>query len=202
MSSKQPSERRHPDAFRAHLRDLWFGAAKDDPAMSLRSAPGIGRIWSSTCRVIDPRSRDAIGSGFFIEGGAEGVVAVTNAHVVHGHRVVGLEWVDGPEMGGCSAELIAIDYSHDLAIVKPSMQTLQRLKLAGAVHPGEQVWLCGYPHGVDTPRVAKAVVAGYDVYVAFGRETAAMVLDGSVNPGNSGGPVCDANEDVVGVVRP
>lgn len=142
----------------------------------------------------------AVGSGFFIDGGNEGVVAVTNAHVVDSHRSVRLEWVDGVEMDACMAELIAIDYSHDLAIVRPTTQTLSRLKLAGAAHPGEHVWLCGYPHGVDTPRIATALVAGYDVYAPFGRETAAMMLDGNVNPGNSGGPVCDANEDVVGVV--
>jgi len=78
-------------------------------------------------------SRDAIGSGFFIEGGAEGVVAVTNAHVVHGHRVVGLEWVDGPEMGGCSAELIAIDYGHDLGHREALYADVATSKLAGAV---------------------------------------------------------------------
>src|SRR5437870_1123512 len=98
MVNEPTSGRRRPHVFHVHLRDVWLDATGDDPAISLRAAPGIGRIWSATCRVVHPSAPKAMGSGFFIDGGSEGVVAVTNAHVVDNHRGVRLEWVDGAEM--------------------------------------------------------------------------------------------------------
>jgi len=181
-----------------------------DPALTLEPSESIAKIWSATCRIVDyPGLQECFGTGFFTHGGAEDVVVVTNAHVVDSRTTVGIEWIEGDEIVSWSASLIAIDYTHDLAILKPALvkpfdeeaPTFPAgLEMGTPPHPGDELWLAGYPHGVQTPRVARALASGYDIYQPYGCAVAAVMLDGNVNPGNSGGPVFDASQMVVGVV--
>lgn len=48
-------------------------------------------------------------------------MVATNAHVVDGCRRVKVEWISGPLIAGCFAELIAIDYTSDLALLRPEV---------------------------------------------------------------------------------
>jgi len=64
------------------------------------------------------RRGTSLGSGFIVDG--EGYI-VTNAHVVDSCTTVGIEWIEGDEIVSWSASLIAIDYTHDLAILKPAL---------------------------------------------------------------------------------
>jgi S1-C subfamily serine protease len=184
------------------MREASFAEA-GHPSLTLEANPALAGLWTATCRV---GTSDGVGSGFFVDGRDEGPVVVTNAHVAHssGNEIC-IEFLNRGRIERWTAYVIAIDYPHDLAILKCDEQGwLPVLTLAPAPpRPGDDVWICGYPLGVETPRLARALISGYDVYIntiADGFRTPSIVIDGSVNFGNSGGPIYDPNGGVVGVV--
>lgn len=167
----------------------------------------LARIWGATCRITTPTGS---GSGFFVEGPRWYVV--TCAHVVDGcdnpkvERVIGGDFIES-----FSGRVVALDYSHDLAIVEYDVTGSQfvnnwpipELPLGKPPVPGDQIIMCGYPAGVDTPRLATGLVSGYDVFYLDGVPIVGPVLDASVNGGNSGGPICtwgDGEPAVVGII--
>ncbi|MGH2360191.1 MAG: S1 family peptidase [bacterium] len=182
------------------MQDVSFGDLTH-PALTLEAKPSLERLWSATGRVLKDVSLEPRGSGFLINGGPDGVVVVTNAHVVHPTTDFVVEHV----RNRFYTRLIAVDYPHDLAILQPVRAPegpLAVLDFAPSPLPGEEVWVCGYPFGVDTPRISRALVSGHGTYtnsLAADRHMQAVILDANINPGNSGGPVCDKELRVVGV---
>ena len=102
--------------------------------------------------------------------------------------------------------LVAIDYPHDLAILKSGEEgtplSVPTLDLSEPPAPGDEVLMCGYPFGVETPRLARGAISGYDLHrgPSCSQGIQSVLLDLNVNRGNSGGPVCDHDGRVVGVV--
>ncbi len=122
---------------------------------------------------------------------------VTNAHVVEGAQGrVGLhgDHVDGE---GLVAD---VHRSEDLATLRSSTELPQSLDLAEADPvPGDLVRALGYPLAGPFTATEGRVIE----YVDGGRfGVVGCVIRTSVNlrPGNSGGPLLNANGDVVGVV--
>ena len=105
------------------------------------------------------------GSGFLagflaLSGTSVLLYAITNAHVVDSCTTVGIEWIEEDEIVSWSASLIAIDYTHDLAILKPALvkpfdeevPTFPAgLEMGTPPHPGDELWLAGYPHASKLP---------------------------------------------------
>lgn len=153
-------------------------------------APLLAALWSATCKVC---TATRVGSGFFVEPD----VVVTNAHVVDGSRDSKIETFPGV---GSAAHLIAIDYPHDLALLRVPDASNQTLLLGESPTPGEDVWVCGHPLGSPGRRLHRGVVSGYGVLPSDGFQMIGVVLDAVVHPGNSGGPIVSAETgQVVGV---
>jgi S1-C subfamily serine protease len=143
---------------------------------------------------------DGAGSGVVVT--PDGFV-VTNHHVVDGHRELR---VRGPSGEPAPATVVGVDPATDLAVLKADVGragTTAHAQLDGkaAVRPGQLVIAIGNPLGF-----ASTVSAG--VVSALGRSLrgqAGRLIDGVIqhtaplNPGNSGGPLCDARGRVVGV---
>ena len=93
------ARRRRAKVFDLHLRDVSFSELKTDPALTLKPSESIAKIWSATCRIVEyPGPEECRGTGFFTAGGAEGLVVVTNAHVVDSCVTIGIEWIEGYEL--------------------------------------------------------------------------------------------------------
>jgi S1-C subfamily serine protease len=95
-------------------RDGALNGNETAPLISPKPGSNTLGMWTATCRVA------GIGSGFIVDGGSEGPVVITNAHVVDqcDPHMISVEWFnyrDG-HIQHWSAEVIAIDYPHDLAI--------------------------------------------------------------------------------------
>jgi S1-C subfamily serine protease len=138
------------------------------------------------------------GSGFHF---LRSDVIVTNHHVV-GNRVQDPSLYATAE-GGHRFSLQYVRHSpqdeHDFAIyridqvVPPDRVALQPPSDTSAPERGRDVLFAGYPHGISALLVQQAVVAG--------PTPKGFYLDGSVNEGNSGGPVVDrATGEVLGIV--
>lgn len=122
--------------------------------------------------------------------------AVTNAHVACGQgEPLKVRFADGRQLLG---RMVEQDRKLDLAVLEVVGAAARPLPVGDstALAPGDPLVLLGSPQGLAfTAHEAKV---SHPRRNAFGR--ALIQLNGSVNPGNSGGPLLDARGRVVGVV--
>lgn len=150
----------------------------------------VERVRRSTVEIRVRRARES-GSGIIWD--SAGLV-VTNAHVARGRRL-GVTLADGRELDG---EVIAHDPTRDLAALKLDASGLPSADIGDSdtLRPGELVVAVGNPLGV-TGAAAAGVVHRATAHGPFGRRW--IEADVRLAPGNSGGPLSDANGRVVGV---
>jgi putative serine protease PepD len=142
----------------------------------------------------------ATGSGFEVDD--EGTV-VTAAHVVDEASSVEVILQDGSTR---EAEVLGVDDATDLAVIRfdPEGAELHPLKLAdsSALKVGASVAAIGAPFEYAWS-FSTGIVSGLDrtIEAPNGFTVAhAIQTDAAVNPGNSGGPLLDAEGEVIGVV--
>jgi hypothetical protein len=134
----------------------------------------------------------ALGSGFLVS--ADGEI-VTNYHVIKEAHSAIVKLSNGaffPVSG-----VFATDPSKDLAVIKVNGKNLPFLALAdmGNLHVGEHVVAIGSPLGLEGTVSDGIVSAVRDVENKKWIQTTAPV-----SHGNSGGPLLDMNNHVVGVI--
>jgi serine protease Do len=156
-------------------------------------ASDASRLVSALRRaVVEIRSPAGGGAGI-IWGGA-GLV-VTNAHCVRKNASLTIE-VNGETH---SAESVAFARDHDLALIHaPSISgPLLELRDVDTLRPGELVFAYGHPLGVSHS-LAMGALHG----VVWDKRTGDprfIAADIRLAPGNSGGPLVDAEGKLVGV---
>jgi S1-C subfamily serine protease len=147
----------------------------------------------------DTSQGEAAGSGFVVT--SDGYL-VTNAHVVAGTDSAQVVFTDGNEF---SAEVVGSDAAADLAVLKIDGQNLPTATLGDSdeVQVGDAVVAVGNALALDGgPSVTSGIVSGLDRDLsAQGGGTLVDVLqtDAAISPGNSGGPLVDANGNVIGI---
>jgi uncharacterized membrane protein required for colicin V production len=156
------------------------------------SALGVVRVLGTACGL------GVQGSGWIARRG----LVVTNAHVVAGQRET---TVFAPNGQGLPGAVVFADARTDVAIVRVRGLTAPALELATRNPDGDQVFLLGYPHnGPLTPEPATAgrptgVIAPDGLGRRF-RFRTVVPLRGSVEPGDSGGPVVGLDGKVVAMM--
>jgi S1-C subfamily serine protease len=138
-------------------------------------------------------SRLGTGSGFVLDDG----LIVTNRHVVGQPREVTISTWDGRSFDAV-VEGIALDA--DLAVIKVIGAELPVATLRDdPVTVGEAIAVIGYPGG-GPATITTGKVLGFTAGPMLGESAPAIVVDAEVRQGNSGGPLIDANGEVVGVI--
>jgi S1-C subfamily serine protease len=174
------------------------GLAPPEPALA--HSPSVRAADRSVVRVLGTACGLAIeGSGWVAR---EGLV-VTNAHVVAGETdTVVEENGNPPEL---PAQVVAFDKEADIALLRVSELHAPSLHLAASTPSGTAGVILGYPE--DGPFEAQAARIGETQNVitqnAYGEGPVTRLLTplrGLVRPGNSGGPVVDAEGDVLTTV--
>lgn len=137
------------------------------------------------------------GSGFLFS--SDGYL-FTNSHVVHNAQTIKVKLHDGTTIAGT---LIGEDPDTDLAIVKISDADFKPVKLGDGddLRIGQLVIAIGNPLGFQHTVTAGVVSAlGRTLEGQNGRMMDSMIqTDAALNPGNSGGPLINADGEVVGV---
>jgi S1-C subfamily serine protease len=137
------------------------------------------------------------GSGFPVGDG----YIVTNAHVVSGTSSHAISKPDGTTL---KAQVIYFDPEKDVAVL--SVPGLSSAGVTfGAAERGTKGAVIGYPGGRDETTVAAVVdgtiaAQGRDIYNSGFVTRQIFVLQASVHPGNSGGPLIDLEGRVLGMV--
>ncbi len=172
------------------------------------AAPGVVHIDAVT-RVSVPanpffptpssETQTAVGSGFVIDKAGH---IVTNEHVVAGASSVQVSFSDNEKI---KARIVGEDAATDIAVLQVSApaRALKPLPLgdSDAVRVGDEVIAIGNPLGYD-----RSVTSG--IVSAVGREIQSpnaspighvIQTDAALNHGNSGGPLLNADGQVVGV---
>ncbi|MBU6258919.1 MAG: Do family serine endopeptidase [Burkholderiales bacterium] len=134
------------------------------------------------------------GSGFIIS--SDGLI-LTNAHVVREAKHVQVKLADRREF---NAKVLGSDTASDIAVIKIDAHNLPVVTLGDnrTAQVGDWVLAIGAPYGFDETATqgivsAKGRSLGGDSYVPF------IQTDAAVNPGNSGGPLFDAEGRVIGI---
>lgn len=136
------------------------------------------------------------GSGFVI---ALGFI-LTNRHVVDKADALAIQDPANPTGDPLSAKVVAVSENLDLAIVRCEGLKAPPAPVAGIeISRGMEVLALGFP--VMTV-VGKGLKATRGIVTGLPSQDTGnlMVLDVQVNPGNSGGPLCDRSGRVIGVV--
>ena len=155
------------------------------------------------------------GSGFFVSKTGH---VITNQHVVGDCKRV---TVGDNAQKQVTADVLETDRRNDLALLKisslkmASVETKSLIQKLGIkivplasdgllrsedVDLGEDVLVAGYPYGEifsDSIKVTKGIISANK---GLGGDAGQFQMDAAVQPGSSGGPVYDANGNIVGVV--
>jgi S1-C subfamily serine protease len=148
----------------------------------------------------DPKKKgqwdDAYGSGIVVASGAWGTQILTVEHVIHGARDLRATLLEKLVV---VARVVAVDTKKDLALVEASTPDVPVASLGSSrgIEPGTAIGVAGFPipdaFADEGLGVATSVYAGRVSSVR--KDT--LELDLSIIPGESGGPVFDAESGVV-----
>lgn len=183
-----------PAAF-ANLEPTLPGAL---PVPSSVNYPGVNRAAAAVVKVSGVGCGGIVtGSGFPVGNG----YVLTNAHVVSGTSSHSISTAAGNTM---RATVVFFDPERDVAVLYVPELNVQGLTF-GPADRGTQAAVIGYPGG-GPERVEPAVVdgevaaEGRDIYNQNLVTRDIYVMQASVHPGNSGGPLVDFQGRVLGVV--
>jgi S1-C subfamily serine protease len=146
------------------------------------------------------RAYTAIGTGVVIDD--KGTI-LTNFHVASAGPKLRLTFMDGTQVPGT---MIGATPEQDLAVIVPASmpEGVQPATLASSLglHPGDEVAAIGFPFGIG-PSISTGVVSGTGRMFKTEHDkilTDLIQFDAAANPGNSGGPLLNADGEVVGIV--
>ena len=137
------------------------------------------------------------GTGFIIDPSG---IAVTNNHVVTGAALLKV-WVAG-ETQPHNARILGVSECWDLAVIDIDGDGYKALPFhEGAVNPGLEVYAAGFPLGDPEYTLTKGIVskASANGESNWASLDAVLEHDARIRGGNSGGPLVDAQGNVVGI---
>ncbi|CAB0534636.1 hypothetical protein BKD74_11035 [Corynebacterium diphtheriae] len=171
------------------------------PAIKVSDTALVERLRPSVIHVLgesEECSRRLMGSGFVVDA----THVMTNAHVVAGTQRVSLDTV----VGMVDATVVYYNPQLDIAVLEAEGLNLPALQWATEpAETGADAIVMGFPESgpfeAAPARISdRIIIAGPDIYANGRVERESYTARGSIRQGNSGGPMVDAEGNVIGVV--
>ncbi|MCQ2312884.1 MAG: WG repeat-containing protein [Paludibacteraceae bacterium] len=143
------------------------------------------------------------GSGFAV---ADGYI-VTNYHVTNGAKSIRIKGVKGDLEKSFKGVAIASDKEHDLSLIKimdSSFDGLGDIPYTIShtdAEVGENIFVLGYPLTTTMGNEVKLTEGIINSSTGFKGDNSMYQISAAIQPGNSGGPLFNADGNVIGVVR-
>ena len=168
-----------------------------------RTQKGVVEITVTTSQSTNPlggqQTQQAQGSGFVYDSNGR---IITNQHVVEGATSISVRFWNGKTY---KAEVVGSDPSTDLAVIKvdapASVLTPLTLADSNAVAVGDNVVAIGSPFGLENT-VTSGIVSALHRQMTSPNNFSiddSIQTDAAINHGNSGGPLLNAEGQVIGV---
>ncbi len=168
-----------------------------------RTQKGVVEITVMTSQSTNPfggqQTQQAQGSGFVYDSNGH---IITNQHVVEGATSISVRFWNGKTY---KAEVVGSDPSTDLAVIKvdapASVLTPLILADSNAVAVGDNVVAIGSPFGLENT-VTSGIVSALHRQMTSPNNFSiddSIQTDAAINHGNSGGPLLNAEGQVIGV---
>jgi S1-C subfamily serine protease len=143
----------------------------------------------------DSEQLHAIGSGFFVT--RDGYL-LTNFHVVKDAQRIRVMY----KKEALDAKVIDTDKEDDLALIKIDGKSFPALAISAkdTVNLGQEVFTIGFPNIQMQGLEPKYTDGRISSLAGMEDDPTEYQISVPLQPGNSGGPLCDANGQVVGVV--
>lgn len=170
---------------------------------------GIKQIYDATVYIESYKDKkiNTSGTGFIYKQNKGKAYILTNHHVVAGNTSLKVMLSDDKEI---DAKYIGGDEYLDIAVISINDTNVKQIAKLGSNSNsilGETVFTVGSPVGDEyRGTVTRGIISGKDrlvaVSVSGGTEDYVMKLlqtDAAMNPGNSGGPLCNTKGEVLGM---
>ena len=175
-------------------------------------ADAVEKVYDSVV-VINTYKEDVVysgGSGFIYRKDDNNSYIITNHHVVSGGEIYKITYTDGSE---AEAELMGSDEYADIAVLKvKTRESYNEVEIGKSeeMRIGDTAFTVGAPlDNTYSWTVTRGILSGKDrlveVSLTNGNQSDYIMnvlqTDSAVNSGNSGGPLCNSNGEVVGVIN-
>lgn len=173
-------------------------------------AAAVDKIYDSVVLVkVSSGRTSGFGSGFVYKVDDKTAYIITNHHVIEDATKVTVEFMDSDKE--YSATIVGSDEYADVAVIKIDAPEGVKTVTIGNVDDlelGDTVFTVGTP--VETTykgTVTRGIVSGKQRLIPIAVKSsysydylmAAIQTDATINGGNSGGPLCNANGEVIGI---
>ena len=172
----------------------------------------VDKVYGSTVVIVASANGKQIstGTGFIYKKSGKLAYIMTNNHVVEGADAVQIEFNDNDKR--IDAKIVGGDKYADIAVLTIENKDEYQIVELGNVDDlkiGDTIFTVGSPMGVNYKgSVTKGILSGKDrmVDVSLNNSTSTdyymkvIQIDAAVNPGNSGGPLCDVSGKVIGII--
>ena len=169
----------------------------------------VDKIYDATVVVASYKNDTAVstGTGFVYKKEGSTAYIMTNNHVISGGDSAKVIFSDGSI---ADTNILGGETYSDIAVLTVSASSIKQVAIIGSsenIKLGDTTFAVGAPLG-DTysGTVTKGILSGKDrlVAVSFSGSTSdyymkVLQTDTALNPGNSGGPLCNINGEVIGV---
>lgn len=171
----------------------------------------VDKVYSSTAVIVAYKDGKQIstGTGFVYKKDNNKAYIMTNNHVVDKADEVEIEFNDKKER--IDAKILGGEAYSDIAVLTIDANEAGNIVEIGdseSLKLGDTIFTVGSPMGINYKgTVTKGILSGKERMVEVSLSNGGadyymkvLQLDAAVNPGNSGGPLCDVSGKVVGII--